>query len=253
MYAPSTASILNHLSSCRFSTDPIKELNMRASNGEGPLGPGDRPPNVVLDAVTREGKVALDDFRGRSPVLVGLYRGLHCPFCRRHIAALARLEPALRERGVQSLAVVNTPVARARLYFRFHPMPTMLAAADPARVSHQAFGLPNLQFVEGQTEWPYRVGMDDAMALKVDLPGELPEPMRPNAAAEILNRKDGYEMTDAETEVSPPDRAQLVGQFLLDRDGVVRWSFTEVANGGANMFGAASPGDLLAAAAEVTH
>jgi peroxiredoxin len=226
---------------------------MPASNSEGPLGPGDRPPNVVLDAVTREGKVALDDFRGRSPVLIGLYRGLHCPFCRRHIAALARLDPALRERGVQSLTVVNTPVERARLYFRFHPMPAMLAAADPARVSHRAFGLPNLQFVEGPTEWPYRVSMDMAMALKVDLPGELPEPMHPDAAGEILNRKDGYEMTEAETEVSPPGTAQLVGQFLLDRDGVVRWSFTEVENGGANMFGAANPDKLLAAATEVAH
>jgi peroxiredoxin len=226
---------------------------MSANSGEGPLGPGDRPPNVVLDAVTREGKVALDDFRGQSPVLVGLYRGLHCPFCRRHIAALAQLEPALRERGVQSLTVVNTPVERARLYFRFHPMPTMLAAADPARVSHKAFGLPNLQFVQGETQWPYRVSMEMAMALKVDLPGELPEPMNPNAAAELLNRKDGYEVTEAEAEVSPPDRAQLVGQFLLDRDGVVRWSFTEAANGGANMFGAASPSQLLAAAAEVAH
>jgi peroxiredoxin len=226
---------------------------MSANNGEGPLGPGDRPPNVVLDAVTREGKVALDDFRGQSPVLVGLYRGLHCPFCRRHIATLARLEPALRERGVRSLTVVNTPVERGRLYFRFHPMPAMLAAADPARVSHQAFGLPNLKFIQGETQWPYRVSMEMAMALKVDLPGELPEPMNAIAAAELLNRKDGYEVTDAEAEVSPPDRAQLVGQFLLDRDGVVRWSFTEAANGGANMFGAASPVQLLAAAAEVAH
>ena len=117
----------------------------------GPLQPGERAPNFVLDAVTREGKVAIDDFRGQKPVLVGLYRGLHCPFCRRHIAALAQLGPALREKGVESLTVVNTPTERARLYFRYHPMPAVLAASDPERASHRAFGLPNLEFVEGPT------------------------------------------------------------------------------------------------------
>ena len=49
------------------------------------LKPGDRAPNVVLDAINHGGKVAIDDFRGQSPVLVGLYRGLQCPFCRRHM------------------------------------------------------------------------------------------------------------------------------------------------------------------------
>lgn len=32
----------------------------------GPLQPGDRAPNVVLDAITQEGKIALDDFRGAN-------------------------------------------------------------------------------------------------------------------------------------------------------------------------------------------
>ena len=48
------------------------------------LQPGDVAPNVVLDAITRQGKVAVDDYRGRTPVLIGIFRGLHCPYCRRH-------------------------------------------------------------------------------------------------------------------------------------------------------------------------
>src|SRR6478609_5344722 len=132
-----------------------------------PLQPGDRAPNVVLDAITREGKIAIDDFRGQKPVLVGLYRGLHCPFCRRHIAALAQLSPALNERGIESLTVVNTPIERARLYFRYHPMPALLAASDPDRASHRAFGLPNPQFGEEPTAWPHKVSMSDAKAMRV--------------------------------------------------------------------------------------
>ena len=42
-----------------------------------PLRPGDPAPDFALPAVNREGQISLDDYRGRSPVLVGLFRGLH--------------------------------------------------------------------------------------------------------------------------------------------------------------------------------
>ena len=42
-----------------------------------PLGPGDPAPDFALPAVNREGEVSLGDYRGRSPVLIGLFRGLH--------------------------------------------------------------------------------------------------------------------------------------------------------------------------------
>jgi peroxiredoxin len=38
---------------------------------------GDPAPYFALPAVNREGKVSLDDYRGRSAVLLGLFRGLH--------------------------------------------------------------------------------------------------------------------------------------------------------------------------------
>lgn len=56
----------------------------RVSEGTGPmtvdkrwLQPGDPAPSFVLPAVNRDGAVSLDDYRGRSSVLVGLFRGLH--------------------------------------------------------------------------------------------------------------------------------------------------------------------------------
>jgi peroxiredoxin len=218
-----------------------------------PLQPGDRAPNVVLDAITQEGKIALDDFRGQKPVLVGLFRGLHCPFCRRHIAAQARLDPELRQKGVESLTVVNTPIDRARLYFRYHPMPNLLAASDPERASHRAFGLPNLEFTENETNWPQKVSMADARTMQVKLPGELPGPMDPFAAAEFLDKKDGYEITEADQQMMATGHGQLVGQFLLDRQGIVRWSFTEVPEGGRHMFGAPSPKELMSAVSQLVQ
>jgi peroxiredoxin len=217
----------------------------------GPLRPGETAPNVVLDAITREGKVAIDDYRGQKPLLVAMFRGLHCPFCRRHIAALAQLSPALRERGVESLTVVNTPPDRAKLYFRYHPIPALLAAADPERATHRAFGLPNLQFTEGETAWPHKVALSDAMKMRIELPGELPEPMNPMEAAEYLNRKDGFEMTDIDRQIQATAGSQLIGQFLIDRQGVVRWTFTEVAEGGRNMFGAPTTEEVMSAAVQL--
>ena len=218
-----------------------------------PLQPGDRVPNIVLDAISHEGKVALDDFRGRSPLLIGLFRGLHCPFCRRHVAAMADLNAALREKGVESLAVVNTPVERARLYFRYHPIPDLLAASDPARASHRAFGLPIIEFTQNETDWPRKVGMDEVMTMRVDMPDELPEPMDPPTAGDLLSKKDGYEITEADRQVSLAGHMQLVGHFLLDREGVVRWSFTEVEQEGRNICRALNPEELMSAACEVAH
>ena len=48
-----------------------------------PLGPGDPAPDFTLPAVNREGSVCLAGYRGKGAVLVALFRGLHCPFCRR--------------------------------------------------------------------------------------------------------------------------------------------------------------------------
>lgn len=205
-----------------------------------PLQPGDLAPNIVLDAISREGKIALDDFRGQSPLLIGLFRGLHCAFCRRHVAAMAQLNPALREKGVQTLAVVNTPVERARLYFRYHPIPGLLAASDPVRASHRAFGLPG-------------VGADAVMSILIDLPGELPEPMGVIQMDEFLNRKEGYEIMEADQQMMTFDQEQLVGQFLIDREGIVRWSFTEVLESGLQTFKAPNPEELMSAASEVAN
>ena len=205
-----------------------------------PLQSGDPAPNVVLDAIWREGKIALSDFRGHRPLLIGLFRGLHCVFCRRNVAAMAQLKPALGEKGVECLAVVNTPVERARLYFRYNPAPDLLAAADPDRASHRAFGLRE-------------IGMDTVMSMRIDLPGELPEPMNPLAVDEFMNKKEGYEVTEADQQMMAYNTELLVGQFLIDRAGIIRWNFTEVLEDGINTFRAPNPEELMSAASQVAH
>jgi peroxiredoxin len=215
-----------------LSIGPRGVISMSERLDIGPLQLGETAPNFVLDAITREGKIAIDDFRGEKPVLVGLYRGLHCPFCRRHIATVSLLTPALNAKGIETLTVVNTPIERARLYLRYHPMPALLAASDPERASHRAFGLPNMQITEGESAWPHKASMSDVKAMRLNVPGEMPEPMDPFATLEYLNKKDNYDITEADQQMMATGVGQLMGQFLLDRNGVVRWTFSEVYDGG---------------------
>ena len=42
-----------------------------------PVQLGERAPDFKLPAVDREGTVSLSDYRGRSPVLLALLRGLY--------------------------------------------------------------------------------------------------------------------------------------------------------------------------------
>jgi peroxiredoxin len=39
--------------------------------------PGEPAPEFTLPAANREGSVSLADYRGRSPLLLALYRGLY--------------------------------------------------------------------------------------------------------------------------------------------------------------------------------
>src|SRR5262247_2992610 len=110
-----------------------------------PLSPGDPAPDFRLAAIHREGEVSLADYKGRSPLLLALFRGIYCPFCRRAIAQLGLTAGKLEAAGVATLAVVATPLERARLYFRYRPAARLALAADPELTTLRAFRVPKLE------------------------------------------------------------------------------------------------------------
>ena len=112
-----------------------------AERPRSPLRPGDRAPEFTLPAVDRDGTVSLADYRGRTTLLLGLFRGIYCPFCRRAIVVMGRAWERLRPEGVEALAVVATTRENARFYFRLRP-PKLPVAADPEFVTHRLFGVP---------------------------------------------------------------------------------------------------------------
>src|SRR5262245_20733641 len=114
---------------------------MSNSERRPPLRPGDTAPDFVLPAVSHDGSVALTDYRGKSPVLLAMMRGLYCAFCRRHIAQLGTTRQKLQALGVEALAIVPMQPERLRLYYRFRPV-SVPVAADPEMMTHRAYGVP---------------------------------------------------------------------------------------------------------------
>ena len=190
-----------------------------------PLQPGEPASAFALPAANRAGVVSLADLRGRA-FLIGFYRGLHCPFCRRQVVQLGAVQPVLSAAGIETLAVINTPVERARLYFRHRPTPVTLLS-DPDCLTHRAYGVPRGVFLpEGsqeKPEWPYRTTLEQFGAARINPTGELPAPTQPMEANFVLNAMDGFQMEAADEAILATHPTQLVGHFLVDAAGIVRW------------------------------
>ena len=77
------------------------------TQGQMPIQPGDRAPDFVVPSVNDDRTISLADYRGKTPVLLGLFRGLYCPFCRRSMAQMAATSERLQSIGVDSLAFVS--------------------------------------------------------------------------------------------------------------------------------------------------
>ena len=50
---------------------------MTTVEAKQPIQPGERAPDFTLPAAHGPGSVSLSDYRGRSPVLLTLFRGLY--------------------------------------------------------------------------------------------------------------------------------------------------------------------------------
>jgi peroxiredoxin len=207
-----------------------------------PVTPGEAAPDFTLPAVDRNENVSLADYRGRNPVFLALLVGLWCPFCRRQLAQLGTTEGKLKALGVESLAVVATPPENARLYFKFRPTRVRLAS-DPELSTHRAYGIPR-PAVNPEL-------MEALASTKINPDGVLPEPLPIVEAATAVGRLDGYAGTKTDQDDMERQWPQLKGQFLIDRDGIVRWANIECAEGLAGIGKWPSDESILGAAREL--
>jgi peroxiredoxin len=204
-----------------------------------PVAPGEPAPDFTLPAVDRPEMISLAEYRGRSPVFLALFVGLWCPFCRRSIAHMNATAPKLKAVGVETLGVVATTPENAQLYFKFRPTQLRLAS-DPELTTHRAYGVPKPA--------PTPEFMKALETVRINPTGELPAPLPILEAAGTLAKLDGY--VETQTDKSEVERQwpQLKAQFLIDRDGIVRWANIECSEGVAAVGKFPSPEEILTAA-----
>jgi hypothetical protein len=120
--------------------------------------------------------------------------------------------------GVATVAIVSSPLERARLYFKYRPT-KLLIAADPDRASHRPFGIPTMGTLHGLTQ-------EQTLGILIDPTGELGGPTPAGAARRELSRRDGYETTPEEDEMRSGPQGLAV-MYLIDAGGVIRWRWVE--------------------------
>jgi hypothetical protein len=64
-------------------------------------------------------------------------------------------------------------------------------------------------------------------AKRVNPTGELPEALPLWEATKALGRLDGFKPTDTDKDDGRRTWNQSVGEFLIDRDGIIRWLYVE--------------------------
>jgi peroxiredoxin len=207
------------------------------------ISPGEPAPDFTLPAVDGSGTVSLTDYRGKTPLFLALFVGLWCPFCRRAIAQVGTTEQALKASGIETLGIVATPPENARLYFKFRPTRFRLAA-DPELTTHRAFGLPK---PPSTPEFMKSLG-----EIRINPDGIFPEPLPITEASAAIAKLDGYTVNDADQTDMERQWPQLKGQFLIDRDGIVRWANIECATEGLAGVGKFPSSDEILAAARTT-
>jgi hypothetical protein len=106
----------------------------------------------------------------------------------------------------------------------------VLLAADPEAETHRSFRVPAPAVVENEPEasWSQgKVAMGQLLALRMNPTGELPEPQNPFAAMDTLNKKDGFEPNEVDQQIAAAHGTQMTGHFLIDQQGIIRWSHIE--------------------------
>jgi peroxiredoxin len=146
---------------------------------------------------------------------LALFIGLWCPFCRRSIAEMGTMEGKLKAAGIETLGIVATTPENARLYFKFRPTRLRLGS-DHELTTHRAYGLPK------PASTPEFMKMLETT--RINPSGQLPEARPVIEVAAALSKADGYVENQTDKAEAERQWPQLKGQFLIDREGIVRWA-----------------------------
>jgi peroxiredoxin len=100
---------------------------------------GQRAPSFRLPAA-QGGEVGVDDYRGRTNLILFFAKGMGCGFCRQKMSQLARGAPRFRSLDTEIVMVTPTPLSRAQFYARNFQLPFPYLC-DPDYAVHETYGL----------------------------------------------------------------------------------------------------------------
>lgn len=78
------------------------------------LAAGTRFPHITLPTIAGATRAIGTPEPGADWQLVVVYRGLHCPICKKYLAKLEELAPGFRDAGLGVIAVSGDPEEKAR-------------------------------------------------------------------------------------------------------------------------------------------
>ena len=116
----------------------------------------------------------------------------------------------------------------------------MALGADPHLTTHRSYGVPRPE--------PTPELMHMVAGIRINPTGELPSPLPIPAAGAALTALDGYQNTTTDQRDAESTFTQRKGEFLIDRDGIVRWSYIECAKEGLAGMGKSPSHDELMSA-----
>jgi hypothetical protein len=134
---------------------------------------------------------------------------------------VSQLRPAceaLRASGITLVGVVVASPERARQYFSYFP-PCFPIGAAPDRAIHRAYGLPEVVRSPDLGQ--------DAEREAADVLREAGLHFSPGQALEVFAKSDGFEVT-SEDDAEWRRPLQKTGDFLIGRDGVIRWARRDI-------------------------
>jgi hypothetical protein len=89
--------------------------------------------------------------------------------------------------------------------------------------THKSFGVPRIEFTPEL--------MHTIENTRINPFGDLPEPLPIMQANAALNALDKFQPTSVDQREAEQPFAQLKGQFLIDREGIIRWANVECQEG----------------------
>lgn len=103
-----------------------------------PIAAGELAPPLVLQTIDNA-TISLDQHRGRT-VLLAFHRFANCPFCNLRVHRLAERYSELHARGLEIIAVFESPLSLVREGVARQRLPFAIVA-DPERALYREYGV----------------------------------------------------------------------------------------------------------------